>query len=311
MLLAIILLCLNLVMVQGPVLGRPLSAPTTGGELLELNDARLYMVSLINRDRASLGLAPVELDPVATAAGQEHSDDMGVSKYISHWDMQGRKPDQRYSEVGGQGAVSENVLVTHDFAEAETYALAPKQSFRKSELEYMESLFFDEQAPNDGHRKNILNPHHNKVGIGLTLTLPGGRVACTQEFVNQYGSVTKLPEQHQRGQSIAVNGELPKGVSIYSVDVYREDQPKPMSRSELRATHSYTMPTENVARYFPPPYLSPARMNVVKTQDGERFAIDVKATQDWKPGLYYVVVWVKKTDSTAPLVTSTQTVAIN
>ncbi len=298
-------------MVQGPVSGRTLSAPADGGELLELNAARAYMVGLINRDRASLGLAPVELDPVATAAGQEHSDDMGVSKYVSHWDMQGRKPDQRYSEVGGQGAVSENVLVTHDFAEGERYWLAPQQLFRKAELEQMEALFFEEQAPNDGHRKNILNPHHNRVGIGLTLTLPGGRVSCTQEFVNQYGSISKLPDQHQRGERIAVKGEFPKGVSIYSVDIYREAQPRPMTRSELRATHSYTLPTENVARYFPPPYLSPAKMNVMKTDDGEKFAIDVKAGEDWKPGLYYVVVWVKKADSTSPLVTSTQTVAIN
>jgi uncharacterized protein YkwD len=308
---AIILLCLNLAMIQGPAFGRDLSSSRQGGEWMDLNSAREYMVSLINRDRAAIGLQPVELDPVACAAGQAHSEEMALSKYVSHWDLQGRKPDQRYSEAGGQGAVSENVLVTHDFAEGENYRLAPQQLFRKSELEQMESLFFNEQAPNDGHRQNILNPSHNRVGVGLTTTLPGNRVACTQEFVNQYGNISKLPEQQQRGANLALKGELPKGMSIYSVDIYRDAQPHPMSTSELKLTHSYTMPTENVARYFPPPYLSPGHMNVSETQFGEKFSIDVKADQNWKPGLYYVVVWVKKADSVSPLVTSTQTVAIN
>lgn len=282
-----------------------------GEEWLDLGAARQYMVALINRDRASFGLPPVELDPVGTAAGQEHSDEMALAKYVSHWDLRGRKPDQRYSEAGGHGAVSENVLVTHDFLGGESYRLAPQQLFRKSELQEMEALFFNEQAPEDGHRRNILNPHHNKVGIGLTVTLPGKRVTCTQEFVNEYGYISKLPDQHPRGEAFNVQGELPKGVSIYSVDIYRDSTPRPMSPMELKATHSYTMPTENVARYFPPPYLSKARMNVIETQLGERFSVEVKPEHDWKPGLYYVVVWVKRADSDTPLVTSTQTVSIN
>ncbi len=311
MLLAVILLCLNLIWVQGPVFGRDYSSSRQGEEWLDLNAARGYMVWLINRDRSSMGLQPVELDPVATVAGQQHSEEMALARYVSHWDLQGRKPDQRYSAAGGQGAVSENVLVTHDFAEGENYRLAPQQLFRKAELEQMESLFFNEQAPNDGHRKNILNPSHNKVGVGLTLTYPGGRVTCTQEFVNQYGNICKLPEQHARGASLALKGDLPPGVSIYSVDIYRDAPPQAMSVPELRATHSYTMPTENVARYFPPPYLSPARMNVMETQSGEKFSLEVKPNESWKPGLYYVVVWVKRSDSPSPLVTSTQTVEIN
>jgi uncharacterized protein YkwD len=311
LLLAVILLCLNLILVQGPVLGREYFSPQSSGEWLNLRQARQYMVGLINRDRASYGLPPVELDDVASVVGQRHTVEMALSKYVSHWDALGRKPDQRYSEQGGQAAVSENVLVTHDFAPGENYMLAPTQLFYSKELEQIESLFFNEPPPEDGHRRNILHASHNKVGIGLTMTVPGNRVICAQEFVNQYGKINKVPALHARGASFPVKGELPKGVSVYSVDIYREAAPTPMSTTELRATHSYYLPTERIARYLPSPYTSASRVDVAATQSGERFSVDVRAGQNWTPGLYYVVVWVKRSDSNVPLVTSSQTVAIN
>ena len=41
------------------------------------------------------------------------------------------------------------------------------RSIDPKQIERAESLFFDEVPPNDGHRKNILKPHHTKVGIGV------------------------------------------------------------------------------------------------------------------------------------------------
>jgi len=307
----LLLLCLSLLLVQAPSFGCDLSPGARGGEWLDREAARAYLVALINRDRASQGLKPVELDAVATRAGQEHAEEMALAKYVSHWDVKGRKPDQRYSEAGGQGAVSENVLVTHDFAEGEQYKLAAEQLFCRSELERIEALFFNEQAPNDGHRRNILNPDHNKVGIGLSLTVPGNRVTCTEEFVNQYGSFAKLPSQQGHDAGLALSGQLPQGVELYSVDIYRDQSPRPMTARELKATHSYTLPAETVARYFPPPYMSPARMNMIKTREGEKFSLSVQPGPDWKPGLYYVVVWVKKADRSTPVISSSRTVAIN
>lgn len=312
MLLAMLLLCINLLFQPTVALAKEISPQLDRfPETMDLPTARQYMVSLINRDRAILGLKPVGLDETASKAGQLHSDDMVVSKYTSHWDMQGRKPDQRYSEVGGQGAVSENVLITHTFVDREHYHLSGKQSFDRAELEKMEGLFFNEKAPNDGHRVNILNPAHNKVGIGLTLAEPGNRVICTQEFVNQYGSFSQLPPQHRHGSALALSGELPQGVELYSVDIRHEDAPTPMTVEQLKLTHSYTFPNDSVASYWPAPYLSPAPVKISHSAGGQKFQVEVKPTESWKPGLYYVVVWVKTADSTAPIVTSARTVAIN
>lgn len=305
------MLCLSLFMAQGPVFGHQLTPSATVGDTMDLNAARQYMVSLINRDRAQFGLKPVELDETATTAGQLHSNEMALEKYLSHWDLKGRKPDQRYTEVGGHGAVSENALITQYFRDSETYRLAEQQSFSRRELERMESLFFNETAPNDGHRKNILNPDHNKVGIGLTMVVPGNRIACTQEFVNQYGTFSQVPENHKRGGILSFSGKLPSGVSLFAVELRREEAPAPMTQQALNQTHSYSPPSENVTRFYPPPYISPPGLQLTKTNDGQAFVLDIKSQESWQPGLYYVMVWVKTDDSNQPIVTSSQTVAIN
>src|SRR5437660_1244421 len=74
---------------------------------LSLDEARQYMVELINRDRAALERKPVRLDPVAMDAGQKHADEMALNRYMAHWDLAGKLPDQRYAEQGGIHHVQE------------------------------------------------------------------------------------------------------------------------------------------------------------------------------------------------------------
>ncbi|MFX4474238.1 CAP domain-containing protein, partial [Acinetobacter baumannii] len=62
-------------------------------EILEHDAAVQYMLKSINRDRAKVGAPPVVLDETASKAGQMHSDEMAVNGYLSHWTMDGRKPD--------------------------------------------------------------------------------------------------------------------------------------------------------------------------------------------------------------------------
>src|SRR4051812_3882805 len=43
---------------------------------MNLEQARRYVLALVNRDRAEHGLAPVVMDEAATRAGQRHAEDM-------------------------------------------------------------------------------------------------------------------------------------------------------------------------------------------------------------------------------------------
>ena len=69
---------------------------------LTIAQARRYMVDLINRDRASMGLPPVTFDEGApTRAGQEHAEDMAQNGFLGHWGTDGSVPEQRFTEAGG------------------------------------------------------------------------------------------------------------------------------------------------------------------------------------------------------------------
>src|SRR5579872_6013320 len=171
---------------------RPVARP--GTEILTIEQARTYMVELINRDRTIKDLTPVQLDPVATAAGQKHAEEMATHRYLAHWNLQGKLPDQRYTEQGGTDYDRENIyLLTRLFGGAdeqdagEALPLVAAPTFTRREIEEIEASYYNETPPNDGHRRNILSPQHTHVGIALARagTRDVHTLANTQEFVDR------------------------------------------------------------------------------------------------------------------------------
>src|SRR6185369_11845538 len=73
---------------------------------LNFDEAKEYLLTLINQDRERQGLKPVQMDAIAAAAGQKHAEEMAVNRYLSHWNKEGKLPDQRYTEAGGKDHVS-------------------------------------------------------------------------------------------------------------------------------------------------------------------------------------------------------------
>jgi hypothetical protein len=162
---------------------------------MTIAQARRYMVELINRDRASMGLAPVTLDEgAATRAGQGHAEDMAENGYLGHWGLDGSVPEERYTAAGGADMVLENASC---FTDEQHRMLDAAPAIDPAQIEHTESMFFHEVAPNDGHRKNILKAWHKKVGIGIAqprATPTEIPVPCiSQEFTDAYGTYHGLP----------------------------------------------------------------------------------------------------------------------
>src|ERR1700730_847668 len=117
---------------------------------LTVAETRRYMLELVNRDRASMGFAPVVLDEgAATRAGQAHADDMAKNGYLGHWGTDGSVPEQRFTNVGGPDMVLENASC---FTDERTRALDREPRIDPKNVELTESMFFHEQPPHDGHR---------------------------------------------------------------------------------------------------------------------------------------------------------------
>jgi uncharacterized protein YkwD len=277
---------------------RPLSMP----------EARRYMLALVNRDRASNGLAPVELDEgPPTASGQAHAEDMVRLGYLGHWGSDGSVPEHRYTQAGGTDMVLENALC---FTDEKTRTLDPNATIDPAQIEKAESQFYDEVPPNDGHRKNILKPQHTRVGIGVAQpkgTATEIAVPCfSQEFVDGYGAYGAVPRHAKAGAVVHVDGTLAAGVVPTGVGLARVDAPKAMPASALNKLRTYQVP-KPFQMYWGPGFVSPVPVKI----DGQRFGVDVPLSDHDKPGLYEVSVWAKLAPDGEHTMVSLRTVIVD
>jgi uncharacterized protein YkwD len=282
----------------------PLVRPT---KPLTVREARQYMVALVNRDRASAGLRPVELDEgPPTVAGDAHAADMAQLGYLGHWGSDGSVPEQRHTQAGGADMVLENALC---FTDEIARRLDPKPLIDPAQIERAESLFFDEVPPNDGHRRNILKPAHTKVGIGVaqsTETAKELAVPCfAQEFVDGYGTYAPLPKTAKVGARVHVAATLVAGVRPTGVGIARVASPKPLAASELNRRRSYPVP-KPYQLYWGKGFVTPIVVDIA----GRELSVDVPLSDGGQPGLYEVSVWAKLPGSEEQAMVSVRTIVV-
>jgi len=269
---------------------------------MPLAEARKYFIRLVNRDREREGLEPVVLDTTAQKAAQEHADDMARHGFTAHYGTDGSVPEMRYSGAGGTDIAFENAACFFDNTERN---LDKGALFLAAELERIESAFVNEKPPHDGHRKNILNPWHNRVGIGLAQPV-GISVPCAaQEFVDHYGKYEPLPASAKVGTKIRVAGDITAPATFGAVAVARIDQPALREAANLNGTGSYQLPAP-YATYLPKGFVTPVEVRV----EGNRFSVDVPLDDRGRPGVYEVSVWGRVPESNDLVTLSLRTVAV-
>ncbi len=280
----------------------PIEAP---GKTLSVQQARKYMLDLINRDRASLGLGPVALEEgPAARAGQLHAEDMAAHGYLGHFGADGSVPEQRYTEAGGANMVLENVSC---YVDERARAVDPAPLIEAKYVEEAERTFFEEKPPNDGHRRNILTPRHNRVGIGIAQARPAPHEipspCFAQEFVDAYGTYAPTPRAMRPGAPLHVEGTVSAPATFGGVGLARVDAPKPIDVPELNRRRSYAVPTPQQS-YWPAGYKTP----IVVKMSGPRFSIDIPLGETGKPGMYEVSVWATLPGSSEFVMVSLRTI---
>jgi uncharacterized protein YkwD len=273
----------------GPTTASPPPPVAKAASRLGVADARLEMLRLLNRDRASMGLPPLELETgPAQRAAQAHAEDMARHGYLGHWGTDGSVPEQRYTEAGGTGLVLENASC---FADERLRTLDATPTIDPGAIGQTEDMFFHEVPPHDGHRKNILKRWHRKVGIGVAqpVATPTEIPApCfVQELVDDYGTYAAVPAQARVGDALHVEGSLAAPATFAGVGLARVDAPRPIPVSELNQRRSYPVPAP-YQMYWPPGFKTPIP---VKVGPGGHFAVDLPVSDGGKPGLYELSVW--------------------
>jgi uncharacterized protein YkwD len=274
-----------------PTVGQPTPARIAAPRgPLTIADARRYMVSLVNQDRAQFGLSPVSLDEgPPTRAGQRHAEDMAARGFLGHWGSDGSVPEQRHTDAGGDDMVLENASC---FVDERERTLDGDARIDPKNVERAEEMFFNEVPPHDGHRKNILKPHHTHVGIGIAQPVATATeipVPCfAQEFVDDHGTYKPIARQMRVGDMVHVEGALAGRADIAGVGLARVDAPRPLSPAEANKRRSYPVPAP-YQMYWPAGFRTPIPLKV----SGKSFSIDVPVSDRGRAGLYEVSIWGK------------------
>jgi uncharacterized protein YkwD len=274
---------------------------------------RAHLLRLINRDRAVYGLPPVELDVLASAVGDDYCRAQIRNRTTGHFTTDGLAPYVRYSLAGGNDGVSENAAAwsaNYTFNERALYEMA-----RRSE-----DAMMAEAAPKDGHKRTILDPHATHVGIGFAWEK--GEFRLVQEFIRRYVDWTRpLPRRITLGESVIARGRPLTG-RVDAITVHYEPLPAAMPAHVANAIENYTLPERRhdylprlaaQQRRLPNGMVQTIRRQYADGTDGHftlaadgTFTFDVPF-QDG-PGLYTVVVWVRKPNAETPVAATNVTI---
>ena len=263
---------------------------------------REHVLRLINRDRALYKLPPVQLDEQVSAIGDAYCLAQIRNGTTGHYTTDGLPPYARYSLGGGNDAVSENAAAwsaTYTFSDRALYEMAGRS----------QDAMMAEMPPDDGHKRTMLDPHATHVGIGLAWER--GEFRLVQEFVRRYVDWTReLPRTARIDETVMFGGKPRRGVAVEGITVHHEPLPQPITATTASAISTYSLPLKR--REYAPRFraqgISLARRGDFTLRGDGSFNFTVPF-QDG-PGLYTVVVWVRKDGDTAPFPASNVSIRV-
>lgn len=133
-----------------------IAAPVSAQETVS-QDLRELALKLVNEERTSRQLKPLDLDPKLTEAAQSHAEDMLRRNYYSHYSPEGKSVGDRFKAAGG----NRWLLTAENIAECE----GCKPPVVEDYVRQMQEGWMD----SPGHRANILRNGLTGFGYGLVI----------------------------------------------------------------------------------------------------------------------------------------------
>jgi hypothetical protein len=232
---------------------------------------KLEQLELINASRLKFKVQTLELDILASRVANKQAKEAAENRYLSHWNMEGKLPFERYAEAGGKDHVIENAYSSwgNDLEDRKELTAA-KELMAEGHGEFMA-----ERYPNDGHKKAAIEPEHNFIGIGYFIS--GDYFAYYEEYIDRYLIEAKL-EKH--GEQYHVEFTIPEGYELYYFAIEYLKPGKKRTPQQLDRTGSYLDGGENDFMIKWP-----------KDPTIKSYSLDFEPS---KKGIYYVKARIKK-----------------
>jgi len=129
----------------------------------------------INAARTAAGVNPLTLDAKLTAASRAHNALMAGGCGLSHQCPGEAGLGERFTAAGVSWNSAGENIGQGNASDDQARIIAAANG--------LTDLMLAETPPNDGHRRNLLNPGFKRVGLAVTRD-SGGKVWYTQDFVN-------------------------------------------------------------------------------------------------------------------------------
>ncbi len=193
---------------------------------------KLMQLEVINISRKRNKAGALKLDILASRVANRMCREAADNNYLGHWDLAGEKPYLRYAFAGGYDHVSENA-----YGKWSSDRFTPSASNISSMMRVGHDTFMAEKAPNDGHKKNIINKMHNFVGIGYYLS--GNQFRYYEEYIDRYLEFEDIPAEVKIDEPFSITVRTPPENSLYYLVIYRENFPEPMTPRQIGNKGSY------------------------------------------------------------------------
>ena len=234
--------------VPTPTPGPAVTTNLRAAPYLEHLEHKRYMLGLINGERTKAGLDQVVLGN--NDAAQLHAEAEIDQCFSSHWGMDGLKPYMRYSLAGGYQSNGENghsrrTSYTRDgqvWSSLDYCLTGDDQGHPPTivDIDILVRQAMEGWMDSPGHRRNILDPWHRKVNVGIAWD--GYNFAAVQHFEGdyvEYSTVPKITDGVLTMEGTVQNGARIDGEDSLGLQVYYDVPPKRLTRGQLSATYCY------------------------------------------------------------------------
>jgi hypothetical protein len=243
---------------------------------------KLVQLALINSSRKKYDADPVKLDILASRVANKMCREAAENGYVSHWNLAGEKPYHRYAFAGGYDHVSENAY--GEWTSGGQYEIS--NTLIANMMKDGHGRFMKERAPNDGHKKNIIDKAHNYVGLGFHITK--SHFSYYEEFINRQLVFSDIPVSLRVNEAATITIDTRGKSYLYFLMVYREKFPQPRKLSQLKNTGGYDDYTDEL-------YLQIPAWDLAKYNRDFVYKIPLKFS---KEGLYYIHIYTDKKQNT-------------
>jgi uncharacterized protein YkwD len=238
---------------------------------------KLKQLAFINNSRKKYRKKPVLLDILASRVANKIAHEGATENFMGHFNLRGESPYHRFAFAGGVDHITENASsISSNF---------DLSSSNEDILFYMQkahSAFMAEKAPNDGHKQNCIDPHHNYIGIGFALHK--NQFRYYEEFIDRYLSFKEFNTKIKVNQELVIPVKPLNNLHLHIALAYYEKFPSSMSASKINRIISYNDYTKSIVTEILPWQLPQ------KDKDGYyNLPFNLK-----KKGLYYIQLFLDK-----------------